>query len=238
MRLHPFLASFQALLLDLNGTFMFGQDRFGPDEDYHATYLKLGGSMLDRADVHIIVDETLGEMKRQAHCPDLQVNFPIVSEILVEYTPAVRLPDSERAILADTFAVHEVGSIPDEHAQFLKNLAESHRLGVVSNIFSTRERFKAEIDRAGLTSCIESVVFSSDIRVLKPAPAIFIKAIGDLRLERSDVAFIGDNPTDDIAGARAIGLATIWIDDGTRDVESNEIPADLVLSSLLDLSTD
>jgi hypothetical protein len=29
------LDRYQALLLDLNCTFLFGGDRFGPDQDYH-----------------------------------------------------------------------------------------------------------------------------------------------------------------------------------------------------------
>lgn len=28
----------EALLLDMNGTFMFGEDRFGDDQDYSAYY--------------------------------------------------------------------------------------------------------------------------------------------------------------------------------------------------------
>ena len=43
-----FLDQFSVLLLDMNGTFMFGHDRFGPDEDYFATYASLGGRNLDR----------------------------------------------------------------------------------------------------------------------------------------------------------------------------------------------
>ena len=38
-----FLDRFAALLLDMNGTCMFGHDRFGPDQDYVATYRSHGG---------------------------------------------------------------------------------------------------------------------------------------------------------------------------------------------------
>src|SRR2546426_828481 len=40
------LSRFGAVLLDMNGTLMFGGDRFGPDQDYAATYRSLGGSRL------------------------------------------------------------------------------------------------------------------------------------------------------------------------------------------------
>ncbi len=35
-----------AVLLDMNGTFMFQGDRFGTDQDYAATYRTLGGRQL------------------------------------------------------------------------------------------------------------------------------------------------------------------------------------------------
>ena len=40
------LSSFGGVLLDMNGTFMFGGDRFGPEQDYGATYRALGGQGL------------------------------------------------------------------------------------------------------------------------------------------------------------------------------------------------
>lgn len=33
------LSPFAVVLLDMNGTFMFREDRSGPDQDYAATYL-------------------------------------------------------------------------------------------------------------------------------------------------------------------------------------------------------
>ena len=37
------LSRFTVVLLDMNGTFMFGGDRFGPEQDFAATYHALGG---------------------------------------------------------------------------------------------------------------------------------------------------------------------------------------------------
>jgi len=46
-----FIDEFSAVLLDMNGTFMFGHDRLGPEEDYWETYRALGGSRLGRDQV-------------------------------------------------------------------------------------------------------------------------------------------------------------------------------------------
>ena len=42
---------YDVLLLDLNGTFMFGQDRFAPDEAFGETYRGLGGTRLSDTEV-------------------------------------------------------------------------------------------------------------------------------------------------------------------------------------------
>lgn len=49
------LPHFSGVLLDVNGTFIFGEDRFGPDQDYYATYSNLGGQQLEPAAVRIAV---------------------------------------------------------------------------------------------------------------------------------------------------------------------------------------
>jgi len=38
------LSRFTVVLLDMNGTFMFGGDRFGPEQDFAATYHALAAA--------------------------------------------------------------------------------------------------------------------------------------------------------------------------------------------------
>lgn len=39
------LDRFSVVLLDMNSTFMFDEDRFGPEHDYAATYRSFGGRL-------------------------------------------------------------------------------------------------------------------------------------------------------------------------------------------------
>src|SRR5262249_27392781 len=50
-----FLSNYRVVLLDMNGTFMFGHDRLGPGEDFHATYATLGGTRLGPDEVRRVV---------------------------------------------------------------------------------------------------------------------------------------------------------------------------------------
>lgn len=236
MGVHPFLAGFRALLLDLNGTFMFGQDRFGPAEDYHATYRALGGRDLDAARLRAAVDGVVAEMECLVMEPARQGDFPRLAEALRAHKATSGLGSGELALIEQTVAAHEVGRVPAAHAGVLTALARGHRLGVVSNIFSAKDHYVAELGRVGLAELLSPLVFSSDGRAVKPAPAIFDRAIAALGLEVSEIVFVGDNPVADIAGARALAMATIWIDDGRFAMPASEVGADLVVSSLLDLA--
>ncbi len=45
----------KALLLDMNSTFMFEEDRFGENEDFSTYYKKIGGSLKKKELNHIIM---------------------------------------------------------------------------------------------------------------------------------------------------------------------------------------
>jgi hypothetical protein len=50
-RVMRLLDTFPVLLLDMNGTFMFGADRFSVGEDSHATFRVVGGLRLSTVEV-------------------------------------------------------------------------------------------------------------------------------------------------------------------------------------------
>ena len=83
------LDRFSVVLLDLNGTFMFGQDRFGPDQDYAATYRELGGGALSPMVVSRAIAECWRRLEEIADDPGRYDSFPSVVEILSESIPAV-----------------------------------------------------------------------------------------------------------------------------------------------------
>lgn len=78
--MHPLLARFSAVLLDLNGTFMFGHDRLGPDEDFHATYRGLGGIQLGPESVRAAVSDCCAYLNRLYHDDAPCASFPSVAD--------------------------------------------------------------------------------------------------------------------------------------------------------------
>src|SRR5262245_39851838 len=78
----PSLESFDVVMLDLNGTFMFGQDRFGPEQDYAATYSRLGGIALAPALVQALISETVHRMDLLYRDPACRDRFPAVRDVI------------------------------------------------------------------------------------------------------------------------------------------------------------
>ena len=82
------------------------------------------------------------------------------------------------------------------------------RLVIVTNGSSTQQRSK--IARSGLDAVVDAIVVSEEVRSKKPSAAIFEHAL-EHRVGAEAVWMVGDNPAVDIAGARAVGIATGWV---------------------------
>jgi FMN phosphatase YigB (HAD superfamily) len=214
-RARRLLASCRVVLLDMNSTFMFGEDRLGPGEDFGATYRAAGGRALTDAAVADAVRACVAHMGRLYDDPAHADDFPGVLEVLGALPASVALPAAERVLLAEVVARHELGRVPATHADAVRALACAHRLGLVANIWAPKDLWLAELARAGLADVFAVRVFSSDSRRMKPSPALFAEALRGCGVHgpgpHPDVVCIGDSLRCDVGGARAAGLRTIWI---------------------------
>jgi putative hydrolase of the HAD superfamily len=215
------------VLLDMNGTFMFGHDRLGPEQDFYSTYLSIGGRRLERPAVHTILRETLDALMVVYEDPLLVDDFPSLGEALARYGHA---PKEEIGLLEEVFAGHELGACPPDHVRFLEELSRTHRLGVVSNICAPPAACAKRLRESGLGDVFSRLVFSSDARSIKPSPLIFQRALAAFPRE-ARVLFVGDSLERDIRPAHALGLGTVWI--APRGAHAAE--ADAVISALPEL---
>lgn len=105
------------------------------------------------------------------------------------------------------------------------------RIGVVTNGPATQNE---KLVRTGLSSLVDAVCISEEFGVEKPDPRIFAEAIrlccGD-ELPGEGGWMVGDTAESDIAGARTIGLRSIWMSRGRtwahRDFAPDAIASDL-----------
>lgn len=91
---------------------------------------------------------------------------------------------------------------------------EGYRMVVVSNWDMTLHRV---LRTFGLTRYFEFVLASMEEGVEKPDPRLFHIALERLGLAPEEVAHVGDNPLDDLQGARAVGIKAFLVDRSRQD---------------------
>jgi FMN phosphatase YigB (HAD superfamily) len=224
------LSRFRVVLLDMNSTFMFGEDRFGEDQDFFATYQSVGGTVLDQAKVTKLIRSTFESMAADYENPSMYDAFPQVREVMCYYAP--ELSERELSILDHVFGLHELGTVSGEYAEFLQTLAKTHRLGLVANIWCKKTLWLEELQKANVLHLFESTIFSSDYTCMKPSLQMYEMALKPFDIDKSEVIFMGDSLRCDIEGAKRAGLSTVWI----NPARNSHPAADFVVSDLLELA--
>ena len=230
-----FIDQFDVVLLDVSHTFMFDVDRFSDTEDYGATYRQIGGNLLSDGEVRRIISALFDNMLVDYENPSCYDSFPPVSNYLRGFPESKNLPVGEIRLLAQVFAIHEVGTIPTTHVKTLHRLHETHRLGIVSNIWSSNDLYLREFERVGIRNLFDVIIFSSDHSCIKPSPHIFAKTIEVLDVDRSKIVFVGDSLKHDIAGAKAAGLSSVWINTGINRIDQSTPVPEFIIKDLQDL---
>lgn len=231
------LDQYSVLLLDLNGTFMFDGDRFRETENFYLVYCELGGETLSEAEVNRLIRACHAGMMQDYRNPACYDNFPSVREGLCRYANA---NEADLPLLEQVFTRHELGTVTLAYANYLRQLSQTHRLALVSNIWATKTAWIEEFERAGVLSAFECLIFSSDSRSIKPSPVLYQQALEALNALPAQALFVGDSLRCDIEGANAVGIATVWINAAGINVTGSRpdpLPtcADYVISDLLHL---
>ncbi|MBI3774259.1 MAG: HAD family hydrolase [Gammaproteobacteria bacterium] len=199
----------KALLLDMNSTFMFGEDRFGDDQDFSVHYARLGGSLL-RNDINRIIRHTYEYLKLRYPDEKYRHEFPSLASAIHDVC-AIGLPDAELAKIIDTFAFHELGTIPHAYAAALHMLRKKYVLAAVIDIWSPKAAWLDTFERSGIAPLFSALSFSSDHGMVKPSPKPFEQVLVTLGVAKADAVVIGDSPRRDLGGATNAGIDCILV---------------------------
>ncbi len=208
----------QTIFLDMNGTFVFGHDQFGPGTDYFPAYRAVGGARLDREALNVKVRQVVDRLDAlyQSNVSDL--DFPSVATIVDEV--AGDLDADEKQFVEDVISRHEMGHIADDVADALQRLSERYALVIVSNLWSQSRLWCRFLDEV-LGDIFAARVFSSDLRINKPAPQIFLHALELARVEAAEtVLMVGDDWRRDVEPALELGMQATWLSVQPRRSES------------------
>lgn len=199
----------KALLLDMNSTFMFGEDRFGDAEDFSVHYYKLGG-ILPQSEINSIIRATYEYLSSRYPDERYRHQFPSLGNTITEVADAAVDRDEIQKII-ETFAYHELGYIPKAYAEALHRLGQRFILAAVIDIWSPKTAWLKEFERAGISGLFTATSFSSHHGMVKPSPKPFELVLRQLGITTSEAVVIGDSVRRDLGGAMNAGIDCILV---------------------------
>ncbi len=206
------LEPYDHVLLDMNGTFVFEFDRFGPEQNFGETYQSLGYQVLSSDEAHRRVRAAYDYMAVRYTDEAHYANFPRVAEALVKTSTNVLPPQIIDELVA-TFSAHELGVLPQPYKTALENLSARKLLSVLSNLWAPKDRWLEQFAQWGISDYFHRLHFSSDGPEIKPHPAFFNRALRPIRQENptARVLYVGDSYRCDVLGAVAVGIDVVWL---------------------------
>ena len=113
-----------------------------------------------------------------------------------------------RAFLFRHFAVTAV-AFPETIPMLEKLRAMGIRTGLITN--GTHDLQYAKLDILGLHPFFDEIIATGDYGIHKPDSGIFDIMREKLGFSPEEMVYVGDNPLNDIEGARGAGWKTIWM---------------------------
>jgi putative hydrolase of the HAD superfamily len=101
----------------------------------------------------------------------------------------------------------------DGALEVLAELRGGYRLAALTN-------GNADIVRLGLDATFEFALSAFDVGARKPAPDLFQAALRRAGVAPAEMVYVGDDPANDIAPARSLGVHTVWLDHGVHEAAS------------------
>ena len=211
-------APLRAVSFDVTGT-LLGVPRLG--EVYAEVFARHGIVADATALARMVVDvwkelsirTRLGEDRFNAH-PDGARGF--WRELVERVAARLDLPAPSpflAAELFDRFARADAWEVfPDAREALVSLRGSGLRLAALSNF---DRRLPRLLDDLGLRDLLDTVVYSEDVGVEKPHPAIFEELLERLALPAAAVLHVGDSRRDDVEGARAVGMPALWLTRGS-----------------------
>jgi putative hydrolase of the HAD superfamily len=99
-------------------------------------------------------------------------------------------------------------AFPDASAALSRARDRGQRVIVVSNWDSSLAQV---LERVGLASLLDCVITSAGVGARKPAAAMFEAALAAAGVTPAQALHVGDSLEEDVAGARAAGIAALWL---------------------------
>jgi HAD superfamily hydrolase (TIGR01509 family) len=205
------VAHLQALLVDVGGT-LVRDDTWIPLADYRDRMAARVAALYDGAEPGWVRDLLTHEFAAE-DAP--QYEHGIADEVaafLAERGYVASVDEVERICRACALPLHEVVEVePDARAALEAARRRGLRIAICSNTFwRNDDDSRRDWTELGMADLFDAYVTSNGTGFAKPHPRIFQRALRLLDAHPDGAAMVGDQLSRDIAGAKALGIRTIW----------------------------
>jgi putative hydrolase of the HAD superfamily len=143
-------------------------------------------------------------------------------------------PDTLNWVMEQEQAAWFNGVLPSPHARsVLETLkGEGVRLAIVSNAAYSPQSMRDQLHFLDLFDLFDATIYSSEVGVRKPNPAIYEEALRQTAAPRARTLFIGDRVREDVRGPRSCGITAVM----THEFRQEQAGPGLDVEVLPDLS--
>lgn len=154
---------------------------------------------LDHVDLDAMVEaSTTYSVFGTDHFADLFAEFGVHGDERVQRAVEMYVSDRYRGL-----------ELFDEAREVVSTIKQHAHVGMITNGPSDIQRNK--IARLQIADLFPFILVSEEVGAWKPDPVIFHRALELGEVTADEAVYIGDNPEHDVAGARAAGITSIWM---------------------------
>jgi len=188
-------------------------------KEFAEAYMKARDALYAKADPEM--EEPHFNLRIANALKHLGYSYPISSDVVIGATNA----------FCETFMNYV--RVDYDAIESLRKLHGKYKLGIVSN-FAIPECISKLLQKHGLTELFDVVVISGAVNKRKPSPEIFQKALNALGSDAEKAVFVGDTIDADIAGAKRVGMRTVYIERRMQETAEEACP-DQTIKKMSDL---
>lgn len=222
MKLPPIQPQYSALFIDVDNTLL----TFRPSSEtaLRKTFLAQG---MNYEPTYFEVFYWIGEVLWSQQKRELISVQEIHDLIFPRLLQAIGLQgDSQEMTRLFHQLLHEEAVLEPEVTETLDYLSQRYRLYVASNGMMDMQR--SRLKKAGILDYFADLFVSDDIGAEKPSETFFLEAMRRSNTQPSDVLFIGDSISADMAGAARVAMDRCWY-----NRQGNPLPEALPLNHVI-----
>ena len=174
-------------------------------------------------------DGVLHEKSRQRLTGELSDPFLILRDLAHQIDPTIADEKIRQAVAIRIRRFREaLRRTPPANTDLLRQLRKSGlRLGLISNADKMEVASWADCPLAGL---FDFEVFSCEVGLVKPEPTIYRTCLDGLALSPQECIYVGDGGSNELVGAREVGLTTVFVSGIIAELWPERIPARMAIA--------